>query len=408
MSLASMVVDFNSYFASVEQQEQPALRGRPVAVVPMMADTTCAIAASYEAKRFGVKTGTLVREARRMCPGLVLIEARHEVYVRYHLALIKAIDSCMHVEKVMSIDEVLCPLTGRWRERDEAIALAHRIKKAIATQVGEFLRCSIGIAPNPFLAKTASDMQKPDGLVVIEQGDLPHILHPLKLRDLCGIGENMEARLHAAGIRTMEELCAAPKLVLHGVWGGVQGSRFYEELRGNMVPRLETAHSSVGHSHVLAPEERTHASALAVLHRMLQKAAMRLRHMGYLAGALSVSLKHMNRTRWRDELQFTETDDTLDFTHALRAMWNRRPATDATPLAVGVNLFHLIERQQATPSLFPEAKDRTKLNRAVDALNQRFGRSSAYFAGAHGALKSAPMRIAFTHVPDLETESDGE
>lgn len=401
-----MVVDFNSYFASVEQQEQPVLRGRPVAVVPMMADTTCAIAASYEAKKFGVKTGTLVREAKRMCPGLVLIEARHEIYVRYHHALIAAVDSAMHVEKVLSIDEMLCPLTGRWREKGEAIALAHKIKRAIATQVGECMRCSIGIAPNPFLAKTASDMQKPDGLVVIEKHELPHILHGLKLRDLCGIGEAMEERLHAARIFTVEELCAAPKLVLHGVWGGVQGARFYELLHGNVVPQMETSRSTVGHSHVLAPAERTHAAAFAVVHRLLQKAAMRLRHMGCLAGAFSVSLKHTNRTRWGDEIAFTETDDTLDFTHALRTLWSRRPATDATPLAVGVNLFHLIERRQSTPSLFPETKDRTKLNRAVDALNQRFGKRSAYFAGAHGALKSAPMRIAFNHVPDLKTESD--
>ena len=407
VSLASMVVDFNSYFASVEQQEQPALRGRPVAVVPMMADNTCAIAASYEAKRFGVKTGTLVREARKLCKGIVFIEARHELYVRYHHALIAAVDSCMHVERVLSIDEMLCPLTGRWRERDEAIALAHKIKRAISAQVGEFLRCSIGIAPNQFLAKTASDMQKPDGLVVIEKGDLPHILHGLKLRDLCGIGEAMEERLHAARILTVEELCAAPKLVLRGVWGGVEGERFHEVLHGNVVPHLETSRSTVGHSHVLAPQERTHAAALAVIHRLLQKAAMRLRHMGYLAGALSVTVKHMHRGRWSDELAFTETDDTLDFTHALRTMWARRPATDASPLAVGVNLFHLVERRQSTPSLFPEAKDRTKLNRAVDALNQRFGKRSAYFAGAHGALKSAPMRIAFNHVPDLKTESDG-
>jgi len=200
-----MVVDFNSYFASVEQQEQPALRGRPVAVVPMMADTTCAIAASYEAKRFGVKTGTLVREAKRLSRDLVLVEARHELYVRYHHELIKAVDSCMHVEKVLSIDEMLCPLTGRWRERDEAIALAHCIKRVIATQVGECLCCSIGIAPNPFLAKTASDMQKPDSLVVIAKNDLPHILHGLKLRDLCGIGGAMEERRRAG------MWCRAPK-----------------------------------------------------------------------------------------------------------------------------------------------------------------------------------------------------
>jgi DNA polymerase-4 len=406
MSLASMVVDFNSYFASVEQQARPELRGRPVAVVPMMAETTCAIAASYEAKAHGVKTGTLVRDARRLCPGIVFVEARHELYVRYHHELVKAVDSCMWVERVMSIDEMLIPLTGRWQRRDEAVALALKIKEAVA-RVGECLRCSIGIAPNPFLAKTASDMQKPDGLVVIGQSELPQVLRRLELRDLCGIGAAMEARLRAAGIATVEQLCAAPREVLHGAWGGVEGSRMFELLRGNPVPREETNRSSVGHSHVLPPEERNGESAWAVLQRLLQKAATRLRHMELLAGALSVKVKFTNRTRWKDEMVFSETDDTLEFIHALEAMWGRRPKSHAPPIAVALTLHRLATRAQVTPSLFSASENRGRLNRAIDELNARYGRKSAYFGGAHGALRSAPMRIAFTHVPDLETEGDG-
>ena len=407
MSLAWMVVDFNSYFASVEQQMEPRLRGLPVAVVPMNVDSTCAIAASYEAKKFGVKTGTRVSDAKRMCPGLRIIEARHERYVEYHHALLAAIDSCIEVRKenVMSIDEVACELTGRLRARDEALAVARRIKAVIAEKVGVCLRSSIGISTNVFLAKTASDMQKPDGLTVIAQEDLPGVLHRLELRDLCGIGENMEARLHAAGIRTVGQLCAAPRHTLHAAWGGVEGGRMFELLRGVAVPRPPTRHSSLGHSHVLPPRERSEAGARAVLHRLLQKAAMRLRHMGCLAGGLALSVQFPRRSRWSDDLVFRETSDTMEFIHALQTLWERRPHGLA-PLAVGVTLFHLTTRENVTPALFPESRPREKLDRALDALNKRYGRQTVYFAGAHAALQSAPMRIAFTHIPDLEVEGD--
>ncbi len=407
MSLAWMVVDFNSYFASVEQQMEPRLRGQPVAVVPMNVDSTCAIAASYEAKKFGVKTGTRVSDAKRMCPGLRIIEARHEHYVEYHHALLTAIDSCIEVRKenVMSIDEVACELTGKVRERAAALEVARRIKAVIARDVGECLRSSIGISTNVFLAKTASDMQKPDGLTVIEREELPGVLHRLELRDLCGIGANMEERLHAAGIRTVEQLCAAPRHELHAAWGGVEGERMFELLRGNVVARPPVRHSSIGHSHVLPPEERNEASACAVLHRLLQKAAMRLRHNGYLAGGLALSVKYLRRNRWSDELFFRETTDTMEFIHALQTLWARRPHGHA-PLAVGITLSRLAVPENVTPALFPESRPREKLDRALDTLNKRYGKQTVYFAGAHAALKSAPMRIAFTHIPDLATEGD--
>lgn len=402
-----MVVDFNSYFASVEQQMEPRLRGLPVAVVPMNVDSTCAIAASYEAKKFGVKTGTRVSEARRMCPGLRIIVARHERYVEYHHALLAAIDSCIEVRKenVMSIDEVACELTGRLRAREEALAVARRIKVVIAEKVGVCLRSSIGISTNVFLAKTASDMQKPDGLTVIAQEDLPGVLHRLELRDLCGIGENMEVRLHAAGIRTVEQLCAAPRHTLRAAWGGVEGGRMFDLLRGCAIPRPPTRHSSLGHSHVLPPRERNEDGARAVLHRLLQKAAMRLRHNGYLAGGLALNLKFLGHHRWSDDLTFRETSDTMEFIHALQMLWERRPQGRA-PLAVGLTLFQLTNRENVTPALFPEPRPREKLDLALDALNKRYGKQTVYFAGAHAALQSAPMRIAFTHIPDLETEGD--
>jgi DNA polymerase IV len=184
MPLRVLYVDFNAYFASVEQALRPELRGRPVAVLPVIAKTTCCIAASYEARQFGVRTGTSVRNAQRLCPDIQFVAARPATYVDIHHELKRAVESCAHVEEVLSIDEMYCLLSGGLQQPDQARALAREIKHAISCDAGMQLRCSIGIAPNVFLAKTASDLEKPDGLTVIEEADLPECLHGLALRDL--------------------------------------------------------------------------------------------------------------------------------------------------------------------------------------------------------------------------------
>lgn len=189
--LRCLLIDFNAYFASVEQQARPELRGRPVGVVPMMADTTCCIAASYEAKAFGVKTGTQVAEARKLCPDMVFVEARHALYVEFHHRAIAAVDRVAPVERVLSIDEMACGLPMGWSSRERATALALRIKAGLREALGECLRVSVGIAPNVFLAKQASNLQKPDGLVVLDDTDLPGPLLRMKLDDLTGINRGM-------------------------------------------------------------------------------------------------------------------------------------------------------------------------------------------------------------------------
>jgi DNA polymerase-4 len=405
MPLRALIVDFNSFFASVEQQMRPELRGRPVAVAPVQAETTCAIAASYEAKAFGVKTGTMIAEARRMCPGLVVVTARPPLYVKMHEELKEAIDACMHIESVGSIDEMECDLTGGWRQKEKAIELALKIKRTIAERVGEHLRCSIGIAPNQLLAKLASDLQKPDGLVVIEEHELPQRLHGLKLQDISGISHAMEARLRAHGIATVEQMCAASKEEMRAAWESVTGEWMWRALRGENVRWLHGENRTMGHSHVLAPKQRNDTDARAVLHRLLQKAAMRLRKIGYFATGLGLSIKYLNGQRWREAVSFQETQDTLEFTHVLNALWERRPQHGGPPLLVGVTLHGLMPEQSVTPSLFADEK-RRKLNALVDTLNAGFGRNTVYFGGAHAALDSAPMRIAFNRIPNLETEGD--
>jgi DNA polymerase-4 len=405
MPLRALIVDFNSFFASVEQQLRPELRGRPVAVAPVKAETTSAIAASYEAKAFGVKTGTRIAEARHMCPGLIVVQARPPLYVEKHEELVEIIDSCMHVEKTWSIDEMECDLTGVWRQRERAVELAHKIKRTIAEQAGEYLRCSIGIAPNHLLAKLASDLQKPDGLVVIEEHELPQRLYSLKLQDFSGISHAMEARLRSHGIATVEQMCSSTKEELRAAWESVTGEWMWRALRGENVRWLHGENRTIGHSHVLAPMQRNDADARAVLHRLLQKAAMRLRKIEHFATGLVVSVKYVNRPRWRDSMSFQESQDTLEFLHTLNQLWERRPTHGGAPLLVGVSLYGLTPEQSVTRSLFADEK-RQKLNSAVDALNTGLGKNTVYFAGAHSALDAAPMRIAFNRIPDLATEND--
>ncbi len=403
MSLRALFVDFDAYFASVEQQDDPALRGRPVAVVPVMADTTCCIAVSYAAKRYGIKTGTRVAEAKRRCPGLVLRLARHERYIEIHHRLVQAVESCIPVDAVLSIDEMACTLTGSWCAPERAREIAARVKAAVG-EVGEALTCSIGIAPNRFLAKTASKMDKPDGLTVIQEEDLPQALYRLQLADLNGIGPRMLARLAAAGIRTVEELYAARAETLRRVWGSVEGERMYARLRGKTVPEPEATRGSIGHSHVLAPELRAEEAALAVLHRLLQKAAWRLRTSGYFAGGMELQLRYLDGGRWLGRRRLQATQDTLALTRAMTELWNRRPRRQPPLLGVGVVLTHLSEARSQSLELFAETAARGRLFEMVDQLNARYGKNAVYLGGAHRALEAAPLRIAFTHVPDPRTE----
>ena len=409
-----LYVDFNSYFASVEQQLCPELRGKPIGVLPVMAETTCCIAASYEAKAFGIKTGTMVRDARKLCRDIVFVEARPPLYVEYHHKLIEIVESCTHVERVLSIDEMVCLLTGSQQVKENALKLAAKIKREINKQF-EYIRCSIGIAPNTFLAKTASNMQKPDGCTVIEDDDVPEKLYTLKLRALNGIGKHMEARLNRYNIETVQQLYALNREQLRAVWGSIEGERYYDKLRGIEPYYVKNTRSSLGHSHVLPPEQRTVADAKAVLHRLLQKAAMRMRSYELLTAHLSIKIKLRHSktrviSRYYAESGISATDNTLKLSESLEKLLSKLASIEAEcePIAVGVNFGQLSNADDLVDDLFaskPSAAEK-KLNKALDLLNLKYGKNTVYLAGAHNALKNAPMRIAFNHVPDLVVEED--
>ena len=422
--LTAIFIDCDGFFASVEQHLDPALRGRPVGVAPVMAETSCCIAASYEAKAFGIKTGTPIHEARVKCPGIAIVESKPSEYIKIHHQVIAAVEACIHVEAVLSIDEMWAWLPLNWREKSTTIEIAQRIKTTVAREISPEIKVSIGIAPNKYLAKLASKMRKPDGLFVIEHRDLPDVLHELSLRDLHGIARSMETRLHAAGIHTVATLCAAPKSTLHRVWGGVLGDRLWHLLRGHEIPDLVSSRKSIGHSHVLPPESRNPDRAWPILCKLLHKAAERLRSHDLLCGCLTMKLAFLGGPAWSSEITTTETDATLRLMRMLDTLWRERPEPDAKILQIGVVLTRLVERTNYTPSLFEYAATQSppansaapspdvtaakyrRLDATLDRLRARYGRKVVFFGNLTEARDAAPMRISFTHIPDLPVEED--
>lgn len=404
--LRYLFVDMNSYFASVEQQEHPRLRNRPVAVVPMLTDSTSCIAASYEAKKFGVKTGTNVGLAKQLCPGIQLIEAKHEIYIQYHHRFIAAIESCLHVDKVVSIDEVSCGLIGTHRTENVAIDLARQIKAALKSQVGECIRASIGIGPNQLLAKMASDMQKPDGLIVIRAKDLPTRLYELKLTDFPGVGRNMLARLHRYGITTVEQFCQLNVDQLARIWGSkLLGRIWWHRLRGDELPDVPTKRRSVSHSHVLPPDMRTDDGARSVLICMTHKAAARLRRMNCWAQSISISVSFKSESydqpggSWHQGRRILSISDTHSIVQHVAEMWTEKP--DGKPLKVGVALGDMIPTTSATRLLFDENIQMTDVSKAMDQINSKLGDHAVYLGSMFGAQKHDPLRIAFTQIPEV-------
>jgi len=399
MVLSFMFIDMNAYFASVEQQMRPELRGKPVGVAPVMTDATCCIAVSYEARRRGIKTGTPVWEARKVCPELRIVEARPPLYVKVHHQFIAAIEECLHVDEVKSIDEVSCRLMDGERKPYQARAKALEVKESLRRRCGEYLTCSIGVAPNRFLAKVGSNMQKPDGLVILEPRDLPHKLYGLDLPDLPGIGAGMYHRLRYRGIDTVRQLCELSLDELHDIWSSVVGKRWWYWLRGHELPEEPTRRQSIGHSHVLPPKYRDDAGAHAVMVRLLHKAAARLRAKGYWARRLRVGVAYHPRGRWSAYRNLELCQDTITLTEAFEHLWRRYPT--GRPSRVGLVLERLTPQSCATAPLFDGERRRVRLSRIIDDLNTRFGENAVYLGSMHDSRRTAPMRISFTNIPDL-------
>ncbi|MGH7850354.1 MAG: DNA polymerase Y family protein, partial [Thermodesulfobacteriota bacterium] len=364
------------------------------------------IAASYEAKKYGIKTGTNVAEARKICKELKIVESRPEIYIEMHHKIWSAVNSVLPVDKVLSIDEMACRLTGRHAVREAAVEIGYAVKKAIRAEAGEYLRCSVGIAPNRFLAKVASDMQKPDGLTVISREELPQKLYTLSLTDLPGIGRSMHARLKSRGVHTVESLCTLSEERVFGIWGSVVGKGFLQVLRGEDIIESASTRKSVGHSHVLPPEWRTDEGVRAVFVKLIHKAAFRLRSLGYLSDKMAVAIDYLgDEESWAKSVNIGKRNDTQTMIGAFSRMWEERPS-GARPLRASVTFIDLVPSGESAMPLFDSERKLDRVAGALDEINERYGMNSIYFGGMYGASESAPMRIGFTSIPDVVAEGN--
>jgi DNA polymerase IV len=429
--LTYLFLDFNAYFASVEQHDHPELRGRPVIVTPLKSEYTGAIAASYEAKAFGIKRGTKVRDARILCPDIAVMPARHDRYVEMHKVLMQEIERHLPLVKIYSIDEAAYRLSRSERKPAPAIETARRIKQGIADNVGPALRASIGLASTTLLAKLAAERVKPDGLTVLELGDLPGKLANMPLTDIPGVGAGVAARLARAGVTDFTALWNLQPKHARAIWGSVMGERFWYGLHGYDTADEPTKKSMIGHSRVLTKDHEPPARARIVARALLLKAASRLRHYAMHAGGLSVSLRLRPEGRWEARRRFAHSQDSFRFLNALDEMWadyldHRQTDGDGARIGgVTVYLHGLAKPEDITMQqgdLFASADcerandKRARLWRAVDRMNAD---RDAKFRKLSGAGQSAPHRrqvglasqagldlnylgakIAFARVPD--------
>lgn len=405
-SLAVIYLDLNSFFASVEQELEPKLRKKPVAVVPMLANSATILAASYEAKAFGIKTGTLVAQAKRLCPSTQFVLADHKRYVEYHHKIHQELENILPVDKVCSIDEFSFKLMGQEKSVRTALNFASKVKKCLYEKVGTEILGSVGLAPNRYLAKIAADMNKPNGVSVLLKADLPKALFALKLRDLPGIGPQTEKKLLREGVGSIQKLLELSPNDAQRAWGGIWGRRVWHWVQALEADSVETKRHSISHSHVLAPEFRSFTSAFLIAQKLLHKAASRLRREGFRAKRLSVHISFVDDLDHFDQaVGIPELNDDISLLEEFKKLWQQAPQTFA-PKKIAISLHDLCTSDEATIPLFFDPK-RENFVQALDKINDKFGKSSLYFASQHNLKGVASPKIAFTNIPDIEADGDG-
>lgn len=403
-----LYIDMNSYFASCEQQDNKKWRNHPLIVVPTTSDYTCAIAASYEAKHLGIKTGTSVLEAKSKIPNLIITEARPNRYVELHHKIMVAIDKIIPIDAVCSIDEFACLLMGPQRLEKNALELGYKIQKIIMDEVGECLTSSVGIAPSRLLAKTAADMKKPLGVTLLRMDRLPGKLLDLEIDDFAGIGPAMGRRLRAAGIGDVQTLWNLSPSRIRKLWGGIVGESFYYALHGFDPPPIITTRSSIGHSHILASQLRPVDAAYGVARRLVAKCGSRLRRMGYKTPRMQMSLRADGPIgKASAEAKFEATSDSFRLLKIADELWGNCINSLQKPRIkkISVTCVSLV-RPNVNNDLFnwtlenQENPQNMKLLNALDGLNQRYGKDTITIGPKTKIHNFVGAKIAFNRVPE--------
>lgn len=406
-----MYIDINSCFATIEQQANPLLRGKPVVVAAYAENHGCILAASIEAKKLGLKTGMRVGEAKRVYKDLIVLAPDPEKYRFVNRKLLALLLSYTPYVSVESIDEMVLKIIDR---RREIVDVAKEIKQRIKIEIGEWITVSIGIAPNRYLAKVASSIQKPDGLVWITKENIEAVLSTLKLKDLCGIKEGNAARLRASGITTPLAMFVSSPKTLQLAFRSIVGYYWWMRLHGydpSASSGQETAswfdtpkdqQKSFGQSYALGkPRTPDDPRLWQILSQLVMKMGRRLRKDGFTARGVGVFILFADHSHWglQHKIETPLFADT-DFYERARALLRESPLKPIRILAI--SCFQLTKDLYSQQYLFTEENKKRILTQLIDKVQDRFG-EFAVTPGRMLAMNEKVLdRIAFGRTQRVE------
>lgn len=413
-TIERLYLDFDGFFAAVEQQCNRRLRGRPVGVIPFDGtDRTIIIAASREAKEAGIKGLMSVREAQSVCADLVLVPQHPDMYRRAHNALVSEIETVIPIDTAKSIDELTCILDADGRRNPEDLTC--RIKTAIREAVGSSITATIGFAANRLLAKMACKAGKRsrgrygDGLAIWKPEDMPEPLFAAKMDDIPGVGGRLASRLRGMAIFSAEDLYGLQPKHMRKIWRSVTGERLWYALHGYDIQAPASGRGMFGHARVLPPEARSMSAAREISRLLLIKAGRRLRREGFYASGLWLWLS-LRGNSWLRPIPLPVVNDDQAILSSLGVLWRHfedEHPERVTIFRVGVTLFDLSPaHERQLDFLLADDEIRTKwqaASDAVDELNARYGGTVVSLgpwnppAGGHVGGK-----ISYTRIPSAE------
>ncbi len=368
-----MHLDINSFFASVEQAANPELQGKPV-VVTGSQQRTVILTASYEARKYGVKTGMMLHEARRLCPDVIMVPADNRKYTHTSAEIMRMMLDYTPLVEVFSIDEAFMDLTNSLSIFGSAENVAYLLKSRIRHRFD--ITCSVGIAPNKLLAKLASEMKKPDGLTTITPGDVSRVLENMPIKELCGIGRKMERHLNLLGINTCGQLGRFPVDILKRKFGVVGERLHYMGLGVDESPVVPAEDAdevkSVGHSMTLREDITTRADILRFLLQLSEMVGRRARRYGVAGKTIHLSIRYADFTTFgKQETLSRPVNQSEDIYRGAIQILDSIELEQPVRL-LGVRLTNLSYRQDQLP-LFEEERRKAFMVHAMDNVNDRFG-----------------------------------
>lgn len=396
-------LDMNSYFAAMEQQAYPNLRGKPVGIAGKgRGERAVVVGASVEAKRLGVRGPMSTGEAKQICPQLIIIPANYDRYIFTSQRIFGLLEHFSPKVDIFSIDEAFLELVNEMSWQDAEL-MAGQIKQLISRQIGDWMSCSIGISYGKTLAKLASELEKPDGLVSITPNNFQALAETIPIEKLCGIGFRLRPRLNQMGITKIAELGRADPAQLIQVFGVHTGSWLYRIGQGFDDNQLRSfrdlpQEKSLGHSYTLPRDLTSLTDAKKVLLLLSDRVAGRLRRKNLIAKTVSVYFRFNDKGGWAQ--QSTQKEYLLDGLAIYRAaeslMW-QLPGNRPIRL-VSVSVSDLARQQQTTRPLFSQDQAGEKLLKIVDQINHRWG-EGAIFRSSLSRIKERIFKL-----PDGRTQ----